>query len=473
MKLVTVGGSDAGISAALRALELDPTVEVTVIAEDAYPNFSICGIPYYLSGEVHAWTDLAHRSRDDLEALGIKLRLDTRVTGIDTQRHRVRCEASGAVDEVAWDRLVIATGAVPIAPPIAGLDVARGGDRVFFVHTIADARAIMARLEATSVRQALVIGAGYIGLELADGLTTRGVNVQQIEAQPQILATVDAPLATLLANELVANGVELSTNTLATSISVDDRSIRVTTVDARTGQVRVLTAEIAIVVTGVRPSTELAVAAGARLGTSGAIWVDRRMQTGVSDLFAAGDCVITHHQMLGESYLPLGTTAHKQGRIAGAQAVGHTGEEFMGVVGTQVVKVFGQVIARTGLTEAEAERVGFTPLTVLASTDDHKRYYPGAETLSITITGDRLTHRLLGVAMLGPISGAVHKRIDVAALALHGAMTIDELLALDLAYTPPLGTPWDALQVTASQWLSALGDGSHRLASPSPDRIMP
>jgi NADPH-dependent 2,4-dienoyl-CoA reductase/sulfur reductase-like enzyme len=313
----------------------------------------------------------------------------------------------------------------------------------------------MSALNIVEPTRALIIGAGYIGLELAEALTTRGVNVAQFEAREQLLATIDPTLAAQLEAELAAKGIELVTGTRVSSLVANDDVTLTLSRDA-SGKTATASGDIAIVVAGVRPETDLAVAAGARLGHGGAIWVNRRMETGIDGIFAAGDCVITHHQLLGESYLPLGTTAHKQGRIAGAAAVGKSDEEFRGVVGTQVVKVFDQVVARTGLTELEASTAGFKPFTITTNVDDHKRYYPGAGTISIRLTGDVSTHRLLGIDMLGPTSSAVHKRIDVAAAALQGGTSVEELIDLDLAYTPPLGTPWDALQIAAMEWLQRI-----------------
>ncbi len=207
---------------------------------------------------------------------------------------------------------------------------------------------------------------------------------------------------------------------------------------------------------GVRPETELAAAAGAELGTHGAILVDRRMRTNLRDVYAAGDCAVTHHQLLGSSYLPLGTTAHKQGRIAAENALGSS-REFAGSLGTQVVKVFELVIARTGLREHEARAAGFEPLTVAAQADDHKAYYPGSHPIQMRYTGNRDDGRLLGLQLLGRLGSEVAKRVDIAAAAIHNAMTIADLSDLDLSYTPPLGSPWDAVQAGAQAWERVAG----------------
>ena len=208
---------------------------------------------------------------------------------------------------------------------------------------------------------------------------------------------------------------------------------------------------------GVRPDTELAADAGADLGAKGAIVVDEAMRTNLPDIFAAGDCVHTHHRLLGITWLPLGTTAHKQGRVAGENALGG-GAQFAGSLGTQVVKVFDLVAARSGLREQEALAAnrGWVPVTSQSSPDDHKAYYPGATPIHIRITGDQHTGRLLGAQLVGHRSAEVAKRVDTYATALFHNMTVDSLSELDLSYTPPLGSPWDATQMAAQVWVREL-----------------
>ncbi|MGB6455998.1 MAG: FAD-dependent oxidoreductase, partial [Streptosporangiaceae bacterium] len=329
MHLVMIGGSDAGISAALRARELEPSTEVTVVVADAYPNFSICGIPYYVSGEVTHWRNLAHRTVADLEATGMFLRLDTTVRRIDVSARQLLVTGPDGQDElIPYDKLVIGTGAVPIRPPIDGLagpGALGPHDGVHVLHTMGDTFAVMRSLEETSATSAVIVGAGYVGLEMADALTSRGLQVTQIEQLPEVLATVDAGLGALVHAELAAQGVNVLTSTAARRISRNSSTGRGRLrVDAETaaGEAVESVADLVLVVTGVRPDAELAAAAGASLGVRGAIQVDRGMQTGLPDVLAAGDCVVTHHRLLGETYLPLGTTAHKQGRVAGENALG-------------------------------------------------------------------------------------------------------------------------------------------------------
>jgi NADPH-dependent 2,4-dienoyl-CoA reductase/sulfur reductase-like enzyme len=476
MHLVMIGGSDAGISAALRARELDPSADVTVVVADAYPNFSICGIPYYVSGEVTHWRNLAHRTVADLEATGMALRLDTTARRIDIAGRKLLVTGPDSQDElISYDKLVIGTGAVPLRPPIAGLagpGALGPEDGVHVLHTMGDTFAVMRTLEETSAASAVIVGAGYVGLEMADALISRGLQVTQIEQLPEVLATVDAELGALVHAELAARGVEVLTGTTARRIGRNPPAGRISPappagrigrnpsagrgrlrVDAQTaaGEAVERTADMVLVVAGVRPDTELAAAAGASLGARGGIRVDRAMQTGLPDVLAAGDCVITHHRLLGETYLPLGTTAHKQGRVAGENALGAS-RQFAGSLGTQVVKIFDQAAARTGLRHDEAAAAGFDPVTVQSEADDHKAYYPGSHRITMRVTGDRASGRLLGMQLFGHKHAEIAKRIDIGAAAIFNNMTIRDVSDLDLSYTPPLGSPWEAVQMGAQAW---------------------
>jgi NADPH-dependent 2,4-dienoyl-CoA reductase/sulfur reductase-like enzyme len=458
MNIVAVGGSDAGISAALRTRELDSRTDVTVVVADAYPNFSICGIPYYVSGEVTHWRHLAHRTTTDLEATGMQLRLDTEARRIDVSDHKLLVtDADGREELLAYDALVVGTGALPVRPPIVGLagpDPLGPSDGVHLLHSMGDTFAVMRTLEEGAARSALIVGAGYVGLEMAEALSARGLSVTQIEQLPEVLPTVDPELGTLVHEQLVAHGVEVR---CATRVSGIERAPAGATgrlavrSDSTNGE-GVHFADLVLVVVGVRPDTDLAAAAGADLGAKGAIAVDRQMRTNLSDVFAAGDCVNTHHRLVGTTYLPLGTTAHKQGRIAGENALGGN-REFAGSLGTQVVKIFDMAAARTGLRDHEAVAAGFDPVTVGCEADDHKAYYPDSHRISMRYTGDRRTGQLLGVQLFGHRHAEVAKRVDIAAAAIFHGMSVDEINDLDLSYTPPLGSPWDAVQVGAQAWV--------------------
>jgi NADPH-dependent 2,4-dienoyl-CoA reductase/sulfur reductase-like enzyme len=458
MHLVVVGGSDAGISAALRARELEPTVDVTVVVADAYPNFSICGIPYLVSGDVPSWPDLAHRTIPELRGAGLTLRLDTRAIGIDVPGRRLAVvDGSGQRSWLDYDELVVGTGAVPVRPPIGGLDGSAPlgpSDGVHLLHTMGDTFDLIHTLETARSRKALIVGAGYVGLEMAEALTARGLTVTQVEMLPEVLPTVDPQLGALVRAELLGHGVDVVTGTAVTRITRADNAAQgrlvVDGVDPGKQPLR-WHVDIVLVVVGVQPDTDLLVRAGAATGPRGAIAVDQRMATGLPHVWAAGDCVTTHHRLLSSTYLPLGTTAHKQGRIAGENAVGGFAR-FAGSLGTQVVKVFDLVAARTGLRDNEAAAAGYAPATSQATADDHKAYYPGAQPISIRVTGDVNTRRLLGAQLVGPRGTETAKRVDIYATAIFHATTVDAIGDLDLSYTPPLGSPWDAVQLAAAGW---------------------
>jgi len=447
-RLLIIGGSDAGISAALRIRELDARAAVTVVVADAFPNFSICGIPFLLSGEVADWRSLAHRSVAEIEARGIELLLEHRAESIDQRGKSVRVVSSdGRPREIAYDRLLIATGAVSARPPITGLDI----PGVFLLRSMSDGLAVKHHMEREKPRRAAIIGGGYIGLEMADALTCRGLDVTLMEFAPEVLASLDPDLGSLVRAELGSRGVRVVTGVAVSGIERVDGGLLV-----RAAASEAILADLVLVATGARPSVALARSAGVALGTAGAIRVDRTMATGTPDILAAGDCAETWHRLLGRAdYLPLGTTAHKQGRIAGENLLGGS-REFPGSLGTQVVKVFGRVAARTGLRDKEATAAGFDPLTVALTTWDHKVYYPGARELHIRITGDRGAGRLLGAQIVGHRNSEIAKRIDILAAALFHGMRVEELCDLDLAYTPPLSTPWDPVQVAALEWCARI-----------------
>lgn len=451
--LLAIGGSDAGIAAALRARELDPSADVTVMLADSYPNYSICGIPYWIAGDVATEASLAHRTARDLETAGIGLLLNTRAVALDVEARRVETigTVSGAANSVAYDEVLVATGAHPRRP--AGIPVGEPG--VVAVHTMADANAVHDAVTALpSGARVVVVGAGYIGLEMCEALIARDLDVTLVQRGPEVLTTVDLELGALVTAEVRAHGVSVATGTTVRGLEAragEGWRVEATGPDPSTRLLRD-PFELAVVCLGVAPSTDLAAGTGVELGHGGAIAVDDRMRTGVPHVWAAGDCVVTHHRLLGLTWLPLGSTAHKQGRVAGENMLGGD-RRFAGSLGTQVVKVFDVVAARTGLRNHDAASLaGVSPMSTVAVADDHKAYYPDAVPLSIGVTGDQRTGRLLGAQIVGHRRAEVAKRIDIFAAALHSGSTVDEVSDLDLSYTPPLGSPWDAVQIGAQAW---------------------
>jgi NADPH-dependent 2,4-dienoyl-CoA reductase/sulfur reductase-like enzyme len=443
MKLLIIGGSDAGIAAALRARELNNEISIALLLADEFPNFSICGLPFYVSGETPNWRDLAHRT----EFPNIEVLTNHTATAISPAEKIVHVTDSvGAEKRMAYDQLIIGTGARPIVPDLPGVD----HPLVFPLHTMHDSFRLHDRITEKGPRSAVIVGSGYIGLEMADALVHRGLTVALVGRSPAVLPTVESKLGRLIEDELRRNGVRVVSGTAVERITDTGGGIAVSG-----GGGAAIAGEIAVLAVGIRPNSELGAAAGVHASENGALCVNRHMRTNVETIYAAGDCVETWHRILGaNTWLPLGTTAHKQGRVAGENAIGGN-REFQGSLGTQVVKVFELAVARTGLRDAEAAAGGFDPLTTFSEHYDHKAYYPRARKLVIAVTGDRGTGQLLGAQIVGHWQSGVAKRIDVFASALHHGMTVEALNDLDLSYTPPLGSPWDAVQMAAQEWVRA------------------
>jgi len=441
MRFLIIGGSDAGIAAGLRAHELDPGCEITLMLADEFPNYSICGLPFYLSGETPDWHSLAHRT----EFPGIEILPCHTAETIDISRKAVQVRRrDGTVVELSYDKLLIGTGARPVQPAIEGFQLLG----VFPLHTMEDSFAVHQFLQDRQPRSAVIVGAGYIGLEMADALTHRGIHVTIASRTESILCTVDPSLGRRVEAEMQQHGVSIHNGVQVSAIRSSGEQLTVCGSPNFT-----VTADLVLVAVGVRPNSELGAAAGIATGAKGALKVNRRMETGLPDVYAAGDCAETWHRLLNHNtYMPLGTTAHKQGRTAAENAMGHS-REFTGSLGTQVVKLFDIVAARTGLREGEARNAGFDPFTAEATFWDHKAYYPGAHEMQVRITGDRQTGRLLGAQLLGNKRSEISKRIDIFATALFHGMTVEALNDLDLSYTPPLSSPWDPVQMGAQAWM--------------------
>jgi NADPH-dependent 2,4-dienoyl-CoA reductase/sulfur reductase-like enzyme len=297
-------------------------------------------------------------------------------------------------------------------------------------------------------KSAVIVGAGYIGMEMADALTRRGLKVTVVEFMDSVLMTLDSSLGVIVKNELERNDVTVKTGVAVESIRQEGNHLTIEGSPSFTVE-----SDMVIIAAGVRPETEPARSASVETGLRGAIRVNRKLETNIPDIYAAGDCAETWHSILQEyTYLPLGTTAHKQGRIAGENAVGKK-REFEGTLGTQAVKIFDMVAARTGLNNREAELAGYDPFTSQIQTWEHTLYYPNAHSIHIRLTGDRLSGKLLGAQIISHRSAEVSKRIDIIAVALYNGMTIEEINDIDLSYTPPLSSPWDPVQMAAQQWV--------------------
>jgi NADPH-dependent 2,4-dienoyl-CoA reductase/sulfur reductase-like enzyme len=440
MRFLIIGGSDAGISAALRAREVSQDAEIAVLLDDDFPNYSICGLPFYLSGETPDWRGLAHRTEFD----GIEICRGHRAiqVNLSSKTVEVSLEDSGQTT-FAYDKLLIGTGARPANPRIDGWQL----PGVFLLHTMKDSFAVHEYLGTAKPRRAVIVGAGYIGLEMADALTHRGIEVTLASRTHSVLATVDVEFGEAVGDELRRRGVTVCTSVEAHRIAQTADHLHILGSNGFEQD-----CEMVLIAVGVKPNAALGVAAGLDIGAKGALLTNRRMESKMPDVYVAGDCSETWHRLLNRyTYLPLGTTAHKQGRVAGENAIGGS-REFAGSLGTQVVKIFDLVIARTGLRQDEAEREEFQPFTVESTMNDHKAYYPGATRVRARVTGDLLSGRLLGAQLIGAWGSEISKRIDTFATALFHNMRVDEVSDLDLSYTPPLSSPWDPVQMACQAW---------------------
>jgi NADPH-dependent 2,4-dienoyl-CoA reductase/sulfur reductase-like enzyme len=350
---------------------------------------------------------------------------------------------NGVLSEHRYDKLVLATGACSVRPSIPGLDL----PGVSLLRWMGDTLAFEDYLTSKAPERVVIIGGGYIGLEMAEALTHRGFAVTIIEMTCSVMTTVDPDLGQIVGVELQRNGVRVLTGQAISSIAPDGERLRI-----EGNNDFACTADMILVAVGARPETGIATAAGIATGYKGALRVNRRMQTNLPDIFAAGDCAETWHRITqSAAYLPLGTASHKQGRIAGENAVGGT-REFEGSLGTQSVRLFDYVVARTGFHDRDAAKAGFEPLSVDSSVWDHKVYYPGAKKMTIRITGDRPTGRPLGAQIIGHYGTEVSKRIDILASAIHHGTSVEQVSDLDLSHTPPLSSPWNPVQMAAQAW---------------------
>lgn len=432
-RMIVVGGDAAGMSAASQARRRRDRADLEIVAFERghFTSYSACGIPYWVSGLVPERDQLVARTpaafRDDFD---IDVRTRHEVTAIDLDRREVvaRDLDGGGEVRAGFDTLVYATGATPVQPEWARGEVAG----VFGVQTLDDGAALLDWLEREPrPRHAVVVGGGYVGVEMAEALVHRGLTVQLVEQAAQPMATVDPDMGELVGEAMRQVGIGIRTGTTVTGL--EERDGRIAAVVTDEGPVP---ADVVVLGLGVRPNTRLAEAAGLPLGPSGAIRVDRRMRVpGVPGVWAAGDCVESLHRVSGMPvHVPLGTHANKQGRVAGIN-IGGGYATFPGVIGTAVTKVCELEVGRTGLRERDATEAGFEFVTVTAESTNRAGYYPGAQKMTVKLIAERPSGRLLGAQIVGWSEAA--KRIDALAVALWNGMTVDEMTALDLGYAPP------------------------------------
>jgi NADPH-dependent 2,4-dienoyl-CoA reductase/sulfur reductase-like enzyme len=450
-RLVVVGGDAGGMSAASQARRRRGPDELEIVAFERghFTSYSACGIPYWVGGDVPSRDELIARSPEEHRARDIDLRMRTEVMEIDVEGGRVRTRdlESGAEEWTSYDKLVIGTGARPIRPPLPGIDA----PGVHGVQTLDDGQALLDTLAGTSGRRAVVIGAGYIGVEMAEALIQRRYEVTVVNRGKEPMSTLDPDMGRLVHDAMSGMGIEMVNGAEVTKILTgDDGRVRaVATEDAE------YPADVVVLGIGVRPETELARAAGLPLGEYGGLLTDLAMRVrGHENIWAGGDCVEVLDLVSGrERHIALGTHANKHGQVIGSN-VGGSYATFPGVVGTAVSKVCDLEIARTGLREKEARAAGLQYVAVTIESTSRAGYYPGAAVMTVKMLAERLTGRLLGVQIVGREGAG--KRVDIAAVALTVRMTVDQMTALDLGYAPPFSPVWDPVLVAARKAVAAV-----------------
>ncbi|MEU4676840.1 FAD-dependent oxidoreductase [Micromonospora sp. NPDC023737] len=451
-RLIVIGGNAAGMSAASQARRRRGRDELEIIAFERghFTSYSSCGIPYWVSGLVDGPEKLVARSPATFrQRFEIDVRMRHEVVGIDLDRREViaRDIVGGGEVRERFDDLMYATGALPIRPPWA----VTNSDGVFGMQTLDDGAALIDWLEGEPRPQrAVVVGGGYIGVELAEALLQRGLTVTLVEKADQPMSTVDEDMAEVVVDAMRELGVIVRTGLGVTGI--EERDGRVSAVVTEEGPIP---ADVVVLGLGVRPDTALAEAAGIPLGPSGAVRVDRRMRVpGLPGVWAAGDCVECLHRISGMPvHVPLGTHANKQGRVAGTN-IGGGYATFMGIIGTAVTKVCDLEVGRTGLRERDATAAGFEFVSVVAESTNRAGYYPGTRPMTVKLIAERPSGRLLGAQIVGWSEAA--KRIDTLAAALWNGMTVDDMTALDLGYAPPYAPVWDPVLIAARKAVDVL-----------------
>ncbi len=439
-RLIVIGGVAAGMSAAAKARRTQRDVEVMVFEKGSFISYAACGMPYYLAGDITDHRELIVRTPEQMIAQGVDVHIRHEVTAVDVQERTVTVQDHdrGRELQLGYDKLVIATGARAECPPLDGC----GLDGVYGLRSLESGLAVHRFLTEHKPNTAVIVGGGYIGIEMAETFRRLGIETTMLIRSGEVLrTTIDEDMRKAVRAELERHGVKIVKD--APVSFAGQAGLEAIVADSND-----YPCEIAMVGVGAAPNVELAHAAGVHLGATGAIATDTSMRTNLPDVFAAGDCAEALHLVTGRpAYVPLGSTANKQGRVAGENAAG--GEAvFGGIVGTIVVRCFDLAVAATGLTAAGAREAGFEVQETTIQAMDISHYFPGAEEIHVKLVAEADTGSLLGGQIIG--KRRVAKRIDVLATALHNRMTISDLSQLDLSYAPPFAPVWDPILVAAN-----------------------
>ncbi len=448
-RFVVIGGVAAGMSAANTVKRSDPDMDVLIIEKGKFISYNTCSIPYFIGGVIEDYRQLIELTPDQAKhtsQLDVWTQHEAMAIYPDKQSVVVLNRDTGEEKTVYYDALMLATGGVPITPPVPGINL----PNIFQVRTLTDSLRIKQYIAEHLPQKATILGGGYVGLEMTEACRRLGMDVTILEKFGNLMGTMGADITDLIEQHLLEHGVHLSKEASLHSFEAIDGKCGVVVAGGQR-----LDTDLVITAIGVRPEIALARGAGIEIGDTGAIAVNPSLQTSIENIYAAGDCTEVTHLVSGtKMYLPLGTTACKQGHIAGKNVVQAGSMEFKGVVGTTVTKVFDLEVARTGLSAMDANRLGFDAAASTITADSREKNYPGNQKITITLIVDKTTKQLLGAEMVG--KEGVSKRIDVFAAALDNQMTAQALTQLDLSYAPPYAPPWDPILVAAKMALKKL-----------------
>lgn len=445
-RVVVIGADAAGASAAAGIKRTAPEWDVIMLDRGTYTSYAACGLPYWAAGQIPDKSQLVARSPEQHRANGIDVRLQHEVTGIDVAAGTLDVRQPEGEHVLGYDALLIATGAGPALPPVDGLEA----PNVHAIHTIPGVQSLVESMPGSGAK-AVVVGAGFIGLEMAEAFVDRGLDVTVVDLADHPMVSLDTDMGQLVAEQMAAQGITgifgqaltrivVGPDGLAESVETDSASFP---------------CDVVVVALGVKPQVDLAVAAGLPIGHSGGIATDDHQQV-VPGIYAAGDCVDTYHRLLGHTVvMPLGTHANKQGRVAGINIAGGDAR-FPGIIGTAITKVGRTCIARTGLSQKQSEASGFETTSVTSTTPVIAHYMPDPGRMTVKLTATVDNGRLLGAQIVGDRPLAA-KRIDTAATAIWNSMTAEDLLNMDLSYAPPFSPVWDPVQIAARRLLSSSG----------------
>lgn len=440
MKLLVIGGVAAGMSAASKLRRMDKEAQIVVYEKGSFLSYGACGLPYYVSGENDDYTKMIARTKEQFEQMGMEIFLQHEVVKVvpDKKQVLVKDIVNNKLFIDSYDKLMISTGTFPLIPPFPGLELSN----IHVLKTLEDGIRLKKIAEQPSIKDVVIVGGGYIGIEVVEAMLRLGKRVRVIELSDRILRTFDKELTDLAEKELLEHGVHLNLGEKVEGF-IGHEAVEAVQTDKGT-----YPADLILLSIGVKPATKFLDGSGIHLAANGAVVIDREMRTNTEDVYSAGDCAQVYHKVMKENaFIPLGTNANKCGRIAGANIAGQH-NKYVGTLGSAAIKVCNLEMGRTGLSEAEAKNLAIDYTTVFVQSADHPSYYPNQTPIWIKLICEKRTRRILGAQAIGN-KGAV-LRIDVFAVAIHANMTADDLGMTDLVYAPPFAGVWDAVHIACN-----------------------